>query len=332
MNKFEKLIDLIVNENTDQAQKLFHSIVVENSRKIYESLNEADACEDDIEENEDEVEKDEKGIEEGTLRSVITAEGAKSLLDYMDGTLTESRDTKVLFKRVMEHFGVAKEDFMGRLEEEGDEILDIAYGEEEDDMDSMDAEISMGDEGDMEISSEEGEMDMGGEGEMEDRVVDLEDAIDELQAEFDALINGEEGEEDFDMEAGEEDFGGDEDFDVSDDQTDDFAGDIEGEDDDMEESIVREYVEKVSDPSNSEEGATNKKSTVAGKNDMGGTVANMNKGSAEEKGGNVDKPSNLKGAGSFENDPKAKAGKTFSNAKAAQTKEPAGTDKKSLVK
>ena len=40
---------------------------------------------------------------------------------------------------------------------------------------------------------------------------------------------------------------------------------------------MREYVEKIADPSN-QEGADNKKSTVAGKNDMGGTASNLNQG------------------------------------------------------
>ena len=38
MNKYEQLIDLIINENTEEASKLFHTIVVEKSREIYESL------------------------------------------------------------------------------------------------------------------------------------------------------------------------------------------------------------------------------------------------------------------------------------------------------
>ena len=36
--KFEKLIDLIINENEEQARELFHDIVVEKSREIYESI------------------------------------------------------------------------------------------------------------------------------------------------------------------------------------------------------------------------------------------------------------------------------------------------------
>jgi len=36
--KFEKLIDLIINENEEQARALFHDIVVEKSREIYENM------------------------------------------------------------------------------------------------------------------------------------------------------------------------------------------------------------------------------------------------------------------------------------------------------
>jgi hypothetical protein len=36
--KFEQLIDLIINENEEQARALFHDIVVEKSRQIYEEM------------------------------------------------------------------------------------------------------------------------------------------------------------------------------------------------------------------------------------------------------------------------------------------------------
>lgn len=38
MNKYEQLLDLIVNEETEKAEQLFHDIVVEQSRQIYEGL------------------------------------------------------------------------------------------------------------------------------------------------------------------------------------------------------------------------------------------------------------------------------------------------------
>ena len=36
--KFEQLIDLIINEDEEKARALFHDIVVEKSREIYESI------------------------------------------------------------------------------------------------------------------------------------------------------------------------------------------------------------------------------------------------------------------------------------------------------
>jgi len=44
--KFEKLIDLIINENEEQARELFHDIVVEKSREIYESIMEQEMMDD----------------------------------------------------------------------------------------------------------------------------------------------------------------------------------------------------------------------------------------------------------------------------------------------
>ena len=38
MSKYEQLIEYIINEQEDKARELFHQIVVEKSRDIYESL------------------------------------------------------------------------------------------------------------------------------------------------------------------------------------------------------------------------------------------------------------------------------------------------------
>jgi hypothetical protein len=58
--KFEQLLDYLVNEETDKANELFHQIVVEKSRTIYENLiaeeeaKDKDENEDDKEERADE--------------------------------------------------------------------------------------------------------------------------------------------------------------------------------------------------------------------------------------------------------------------------------------
>lgn len=66
--KFEQLLDYLVNEETDKANELFHEIVVERSRDIYENLIAAEAKdeeadgeeaaneEEDLDENADEFE------------------------------------------------------------------------------------------------------------------------------------------------------------------------------------------------------------------------------------------------------------------------------------
>ena len=70
--KFEKLIDLIINENEEQASELFHDIVIEKSKAIYESIMEDEMMDDDLEEGIggqvgdllDEINAEEQGVSE----------------------------------------------------------------------------------------------------------------------------------------------------------------------------------------------------------------------------------------------------------------------------
>ena len=79
--KFEQLLDHLVNENMDQANELFHEIVVEMSRGIYEQLiaeeedesKEVDEAEDDAEESVDE-EMDESMDDDQQDESIETEE------------------------------------------------------------------------------------------------------------------------------------------------------------------------------------------------------------------------------------------------------------------
>lgn len=59
MNKYEKLIEYIINDNEQKARELFHEIVVEKSRDIYESLMD----EDEMQENMGGMPVDELGAE-----------------------------------------------------------------------------------------------------------------------------------------------------------------------------------------------------------------------------------------------------------------------------
>ena len=283
MNKYEQLIEHIINDETDKARELFHTIVVEKSRDIYENL-----------------------IDEQDLDEV----GGNEVEDLVDEiTIDEQGMTE---------------------EEEGEEGAEEAP--------AMDAD---------EMPSEEGHE----EAEIEDRVVDLEDALDELKAEFDALMAGEEHEEE--MMPG---MHGDKDADemegmmYQEEQSEFFEAKDEDEDEEDKEEdkedkeVVKEYVEKVAAPSNKTEGGevgkggsanVNKTSTVAGKNNMGGSAANIATGKANPSPDGTSpkataKPKGeLKGAGSYENVPGAKAGQAFAKKETAVKAEVGGVNKTS---
>lgn len=224
--KFEQLLDLLINEENEKANELFHEIVVEKSRTIYENLI---AEEDD--DKDEKAKKDEKADE-----SVEENFGGES---------------------VIEIGGDATDDLIGDVEF-GDETGD--EGGEEDDM-----AFGGGDE-------------MGGEGDVEDRVQDLEDALEELKAEFEALMGAEEGEGHHDGEEADAEFG--------DEEGEEETGDEEEEGE--EESFIREYTEKVGGATYDKyakggDNGQNTKSIVAGKNDMGGTAFKL--GANEGQGG-----------------------------------------------
>jgi hypothetical protein len=110
--------------------------------------------------------------------------------------------------------------------------------------------------------------------------------------------------------------------------------------------LMREYVEKISSPSNTEgqpagtsaggdHASVNTQSTVAGKNDMGGTAKNLAQGASESAPDGTSAPKkgttkDLPHAGKFENVPGAKAGSTFSKKEKAKTGEEGGINKHSI--
>ena len=189
--KFEQLLDLIVNEEHDKANELFHEIVVEKSREIYENLIAEEAEDEEQDESVEEADEEEdESVEEGF--------GADEFGDEEEGEVG----------------GDATDDFVGSVsdDEEG------------------------GEEGGEESPATKAD------------VQDLEDALEELKAEFEKLMAGEAEEpEHADMFGGEED--GEED---ADDEGEEDGEEFDDEDD-QEESysigenrqLTREYREKV---------------------------------------------------------------------------------------
>jgi hypothetical protein len=146
--KFEQLINLIINEDEEQARALFHDIVVEKSREIYEGM-----MDDEMQEG--------MGGQVGDLLDEINAEEA--------GGMTEDDEADIEFDDEAEEAG---DDFTHDLE--------------------ADAEGDAGEN-------------------LEDRVVDLEDKLDQLMAEFEDIMGGE-GEEDMGDEEGADEFDAGEEF------------------------------------------------------------------------------------------------------------------------
>ena len=69
MNKYEKLIEYIINDDDAKARALFHEIVVEKSRDIYESLMDEEQYDEGMGGNQvngmmDEIQADESGMAE----------------------------------------------------------------------------------------------------------------------------------------------------------------------------------------------------------------------------------------------------------------------------
>ena len=213
------------------------------------------------------------------------------------------------------------------MEEEADDAEDDTEEEPADDAEDDTEEPADDAEGeDNPFGDAEGE-EGGEDGAIEDRVMDLEDALEDLKAEFEQLMAGEEGEEHGDMGDMDDmgDMGGDE-------MGMDAEPAMGGED---ELSGLMEYVNKVGGQTYNTFGkmgdnGQNTKSIVAGKNDMGGTTANIAKSFSTEKGGTEGGLASPKagdltsGLGTIHNRVDSKAGKT-----AFKKKEPGhGAEKK----
>jgi hypothetical protein len=237
-NKLEQMLEHLINDNREKAEEIFHDLVVAKSREIYENL-----LDDDIQVEETDEEVDESSDEE-------------DLDEASDEEVDESSD---------------EEDLDEASDEEVDEMFGMTElgGDPADDMMSA-VEVGADDEGSEmdDMMSDEG----GDEPATKDDVLDIKDALEELKADFEAMLAGEaeEDSEEGDDEEGEED-------------------DSEEEEDDSEEGNpfakegIREYTEKKT--ATMGDNGANTKSIVAGKNDMGGTTANIAKSFSTEKGG-----------------------------------------------
>ena len=279
-SKFEQMLEKLVADDRTAAEEIFHEIVVEKSRSIYEGL-----LEDDIKDIEvDEASKEDK--EEETTEA--SKEDKKEDDKVEEKTSEESKEEDKVEETSKDEEETTDESF---LDVENSEVApaEAHGGDATDDM-VGDIEMPAGDEN----GEENGDDSENGEEEIEDRVVDLEDAIDDLKAEFEKMMGDkdeDEGDEDSEEEKEDEaivsqDAEG-ETVEVAPELGDQPAVESKSNAPKTASEEIREYVNKVSVKHT--DGSDNSKSPVAGKNDMGGTASNIAKG-GEEKGGKAPAP------------------------------------------
>ena len=288
MNKYEQLIEYIINEDEDKAKALFHDIVVDKSRDIYESL-----------------------MDEETVDETIGGNEVEDLVDEI----------------------------------QADETDGIPEGEEEE----MDAEEEMmgGDD------EEDHHADVGGDEALEDKVMDLEKELDELKAEFDALMSDEMETPgmDADMEADADE------METDAEELEMYEGDKKEEEEEVAEDeevvedaeevaestkpkakytksatdLMREYVEKIAMPAGEDNKAV---SPVAGSNDMGGKAVDFDAGGDSNPDGAKapaeGKVDSMPHAGKYQNVPGAKADLTSATGEVAKNTEEAGVNTKAV--
>ena len=212
--KFEQLIEYVINDEEAKAKELFHDIVVEKSREIYENLmNEEELDEESDAEEDDHAERAAKEVKKDIEYD-----------DEKDRTDETYEEEGIMGEVEAEEEGMQMEDdaeFDDEAEEDGEELThDIESGHDE-------------------------------EGNIEDRVVDLEDKLDELMAEFESLMGG---------DGIESDLAGDE--------GDEVQGDAMAADDTMAFDTDESMMENVTlaaapKPVTTEPAGTNTKSTTA---------------------------------------------------------------------
>jgi hypothetical protein len=144
-NRFEQLIEYVINDEEAKAKELFHQIVVEKSRAIYEDLMDEDTVEEELEE--DNAMGEEPTEIDTDMSESLGGSQAQDMIDDVE----------------MEEQGMSEDDsdveFDDKAEQDGKDLTH-----------------------DMEAGHDDGEL--------ENRVVDLEDKLDELMAEFEAMMDG----------------------------------------------------------------------------------------------------------------------------------------------
>jgi hypothetical protein len=171
--KFEQLIELIINENEEQAKELFHDIVVEKSREIYENI------------------MAEEAMEESMHDGMGEAHPAGQVMDMLDEISAEEEDS------MSEDEDDEDIKFDDEAEEAGDELThDMEAGHDDEGEDAEELEdrvVDIEDKLDMLMAKFEKEI-MGNDGEeVEVDVDDGEEVMEAVQLQKVSVTHGDDG-------------------------------------------------------------------------------------------------------------------------------------------
>jgi len=265
-NKFEQLLELLINEENEKAEALFHEIVVEKSRDIYEGLADettTEAKEEAKEESkveETEASKDEAVKEETKEES--KEEAVKETEESKSEEANEGEDVEVAIEDEKTDEAETKEE--ESIEEVGGDATD-----------ELVKDIAADETGEAEGAADDMEKDMdadGEEGDTEERVADLEDALDELKAEFEKMMGGKDDEDH-----------GDEDKEESAEPVVDANADLSMEG--MKKEAVKEYkIQKSADNADHSDAKASPMTQTGGADMNTARGSNIAKGGADEKG------------------------------------------------
>jgi len=167
--KFEKLIDLIINENEEQASELFHDIVIEKSKAIYESIMEDEMMDDDdldegiggqVGDLLDEINAEEQGVKEEDEIDVDSEEvfdiggddeEVEGSIDIEANSSDEVEDAVIRIEDKLDDLMAEFEEIMGKEDdsEDRDDEMDADLHDIEDevaDAPEVDVDVNVDDE------------------------------------------------------------------------------------------------------------------------------------------------------------------------------------------
>lgn len=164
-NKFEQMLEKLTADDRTGAEALFHEIVVEKSRSIYENLLESDLADIAVEETAVEEAKKDKEMKKADKEDSKEEMKKESTEEVAAETIAPVAVAPVAVAPVTaEVGGDASDDMIADIEDEKD-------AEDKGEEKPADADI-------------------------ENKIVDLEDAVEELKAEFEKLMSDEGDKED----------------------------------------------------------------------------------------------------------------------------------------